>query len=112
MPIPNDDTTLDQLADDYYDQGALSSANSVLGAGNPIGVSARLHAVSQRRLIRAIEQATAAQNRSAAAQEATNAHVVKLERIGIGLAVVGVLLAVVQVVVAVWEVARPDAFAG
>ena len=59
--------------------------------------SGRLQAVSQRRLVLAIERATAAQQRNAEAQEQTNVRVAQLEKVGNAVAVVGVLLGAVQI---------------
>jgi hypothetical protein len=57
---------------------------------------ARLQAASQRRLVLAIDKATAA-------QEQTNRRIERLERVGIWIAIVGTMLAAVQVSIAIWE---------
>jgi hypothetical protein len=100
MPFPADDAldaTIESLYDAVLDRAAQPGQFGII-----TGQSARLQAASQRRLVLAIEKATTAQERMAVAQEQTNRHIVKLERVGIAIAIVGAVLAAVQVGIAIW----------
>ena len=92
MPLPPD-AALDERIGEMYDlvmHNAVQPGQFGIVAAN----AARLQAISQRRLVVALQKATEP-------QDLTNQRIVRLECIGIALAVVGATLALVQAIPAI-----------
>ncbi len=100
MPVPNDND-LDEDIDRRFDE-VLSRAVEPGQFGVVTAKSAQLQAISERRLVLAIETASRIQERMTTAQEQTNWRLEKLERVGLGLTLTGVILGGLQVGLAIW----------
>jgi hypothetical protein len=98
VPLPPDaelDAKINALFDSVLDDAAQPAKFGIVS-----GRSGQLQALSQRRLVIAIERAAQVQERSAIAQEQANVTMVRLEKVGIAVAVAGFLLGAIQVWVA------------